>query len=483
MRRLLIVEDEWIIRNALMQLPWQQIEIEEVIEAKDGKEGLNKALEFSPQVIVTDINMPFMDGIAMAKEAIKKRMCQIIFLTGYNEFNYAKAAIKIKAFDYILKPVDKDVLIPQVKNAFDLLEEDLITQQSEKKFKQHSFLNRLFFSPCRISHNELISAFTLPKKYHILFITQYSTYVKWIKQLCDPIIELDDRSVFGLIDQGKWQTSQNSFDALNQELKLNRQTLVISDCYNMQEDFSAVVKKVREKFEWIRFSQYGIVKENEIKSGNKLNEHLLALEVQFVEMIQNRRFFELHNQLKELEKNKDFLKHPVTILKPILVKFLFLIFYEGDLGRMEYYYVYERLEKSQDTKEILHLLQVQLENWIKKENSKNQPISLVDQAVNYIDQHYSDESLSLQSVADHIHVSHPYLSYLFKQELGKRYTEYVFERRIEAAKTLLETTRNSITDIALMTGFNNPNYFSSCFKRYCKMTPKQYREHVKSIKS
>ncbi len=100
MRTLLIVEDEQIIRKALLNLAWESIGVDRVIDASNGEEGLSQAALHQPEVVVTDINMPLMDGIAMAKELVQRASCQIIFLTGYNEFDYAKEAIKIKAFDY-----------------------------------------------------------------------------------------------------------------------------------------------------------------------------------------------------------------------------------------------------------------------------------------------------------------------------------------------------------------------------------------------
>ncbi|GFH41944.1 DNA-binding response regulator [Lactococcus hodotermopsidis] len=257
MRSLLIVEDEWIIRKALVGLPWSLIGVEQVYEASDGQLGLKMALEQQPEVIITDINMPFLDGIAMAKQVVENLACQIIFLTGYDEFTFAQEAVKLKAFDYILKPVDQDILLPQVENAFCLIEEERLAKLAMQEFQ-------------------------------------------------------DNHAIF--------------------------------------------------------------------ESGNFKNGSLIA------------------------------------------------------------------------------------------------------KAVTYIDEHYADEDISLQKVADEIHVSHPYLSNLFKQEVGKNYTEYIFECRMKVAYRLLEMTSESITDIAMMTGFNNANYFSSCFKKWQNVSPKQFRNQVRELR-
>ena len=83
MRKLLIVEDEQIIRKALVALPWEQLGITDIVEAADGREGLSCYMEHRPQVVLLDINMPFMDGITLGKKiAEQQHPCQISFLTG-----------------------------------------------------------------------------------------------------------------------------------------------------------------------------------------------------------------------------------------------------------------------------------------------------------------------------------------------------------------------------------------------------------------
>lgn len=276
MRTLLIVEDEWIIRKALMSLDWSAIGVSKVYTAENGKQGIEYFKKYRPQVVLTDINMPFLDGLSMGREVSGISKCQLIFLTGYSDFSYAQEAINLKAFDYILKPVDTAVLLPQVDNAFQLMEEDSLSEM------------------------------------------------------------------------------------VLQEVKKRYPTLCL--------------------------------------------QNLTSLELQG----------------------------------------LFLS------------------ETSQGWTDST-----------KKENGLTNII--IQQAKQYINIHYADETISLQKVADFIHVTPPYLSNLFKTETGKNYTEYIFDCRMNKARQLLLDTQKTITEIAIDTGFANPNYFSSCFRKEFGLSPKQFR--------
>lgn len=111
MLRVLIAEDEDIIRKGLVYtMDWLGMGCVVVAEAANGREGLEKILEYKPDVVIADICMPYMDGIAMIKEASKKVKFKSILLTSYAEFDYARRAIDARVREYLLKPVDEEEL-------------------------------------------------------------------------------------------------------------------------------------------------------------------------------------------------------------------------------------------------------------------------------------------------------------------------------------------------------------------------------------
>jgi two-component system response regulator YesN len=117
--KVLIVDDEYLAREGMKKtIPWSEYDCKVCGEAQDGLEGIELARELKPDLIVTDISMPEMNGIEMAKE-IRKFLpdCKLIIITGYDEFQYAKAAIRLNAVDFILKPVDEQEFLAAVKKA------------------------------------------------------------------------------------------------------------------------------------------------------------------------------------------------------------------------------------------------------------------------------------------------------------------------------------------------------------------------------
>lgn len=112
MLRIIIVEDEDFIRKGLVYtIDWLSMGCVVVAEAADGVEGLEKIIEFQPDVVITDIKMPKMDGIEMVREALNYVKFKCLILTSYAEFNYAKKAIELKVFEYLVKPIDEEKIV------------------------------------------------------------------------------------------------------------------------------------------------------------------------------------------------------------------------------------------------------------------------------------------------------------------------------------------------------------------------------------
>ena len=112
MFRLLIVDDEYYVRVGIKSaIDWSEISVEVVGEAADGEEALEMALSSRPDIILTDVRMPFMDGLTLM-ERLRSKMpeCGFIVLSGHNEFEYARQAIRQGAFAYLLKPIDRQEL-------------------------------------------------------------------------------------------------------------------------------------------------------------------------------------------------------------------------------------------------------------------------------------------------------------------------------------------------------------------------------------
>ena len=136
---IVLADDEKLIRAGLKKILLDSIDIPlEIIEAKNGEEALAFCKEKQPEILITDIRMPVMDGVELMKnisELDEIMRPAIIVLSGYDDFSYAKAAIQSGALSYILKPVDKKELITAVNSAImDSLKEE--KEKNEEKFRQ-----------------------------------------------------------------------------------------------------------------------------------------------------------------------------------------------------------------------------------------------------------------------------------------------------------------------------------------------------------
>jgi two-component system response regulator YesN len=132
MYRLMIADDEPKIRRGLSRLPWQEIEVEVIAEAVDGQDALNKAKDLQPDLMLVDINMPNLTGLELIRHLKETNPeCLIFIVSGYDEFDYAKEAIKLNVFDYILKPVNRKELMTVVKKGIDSL---------DTKIKENNFV-------------------------------------------------------------------------------------------------------------------------------------------------------------------------------------------------------------------------------------------------------------------------------------------------------------------------------------------------------
>ena len=151
MYKLLVVDDEFNIRDGIVNaVPWDTCSVVVAGEAANGIEALEKVEATLPDIVITDINMDDMDGLEFAENLKQKYPhIKVIILSGYDEFDYAKRALQLKVFSYLLKPILPDELIRAVKDvikeiqADTLLKEKVLTLESEIKINREVLMERL----------------------------------------------------------------------------------------------------------------------------------------------------------------------------------------------------------------------------------------------------------------------------------------------------------------------------------------------------
>lgn len=486
--KIVIVEDDRIIRKSIINSDWSSIQAKVVGEATDGERGLEVIKETNPHLIVTDINMPFMDGITFAKKVREiNPSIRIIFLTGYDNFEYVHEAVLLKSDDYLLKPIDHEVLLEKAEIALNAWFEENHKQEkltASLPLLQQEFLSQVLFNSAEVDqtdiHNELLKLgiYLTGPEYLVINvrIQDYSENVdlycylkEWQMDTEIEILSFQYNEVFLILsveaDQTTWidRFTEDLMSALDKKID-HRVHLTTSSIYSEIQDIETGIIEAKSKMEYKKM-QSNVDNLNELEFSDNYDDYINQVK-NYISVMQ---FQSLH-----LEEVKRFLFSIVVYLCVIYNQQT-----KKKSDRLNQFEIGQEVLQSRTIPEVIGVVEDligKIEHSSNEQNLKEKSESLVYQALNYIEEHFTDRELSLVNVAKEIHVTPPYLSNLFKEKTGKNFTEYLLELRMEKAKELLENTRLRVQEIAEDVGYLNPHYFSSSFKKYTKMTPLEYRK-------
>lgn len=516
---MLIVDDERPARDTLKCLiQWELTPFKIVSSAKNGKEALEKYHEFNPNLIITDIKMPIMDGISLIKEIRKKDSTQkFVILSCYQEFNYAKEAISMGVTDYLIK----DLI--EAKDLYKVLE------KVEKELSHDSFLHISKYSALReIMFNNLMETEVCN------YIERFSLDLKG-KNHVIMLIHVDDYKLYKRTNKEKWGKikaellthiqgvlknhaggevfyyKDGQFLATVAIEQVGSRLHFITKCHDIANDLSIV--KIEEKLSLtICVSNYF---SKIINSGEKYYEAAELLnyklfvgrgKILLYDNIRGNKFkYEpkiLDNRLATLEKaiKKNDLNESVFQIKELYQKELNYSMGYSFLREVNGK-IYQIIMKicSNHNIELCKLFQVDyiplteieeletigdissyfidkvsklIELKLRAENGYSRRVRDV---IEFILSNYSAD-ISLQEIAEKFQVHKVYLSRQFKDETGETLTEFIYKVRINNAKDLIKSGEHLLYEIAVKVGFKNPQQFSMIFKRYTGKTPAEFRE-------
>ncbi|WP_251551573.1 response regulator [Neobacillus muris] len=516
MHKVIVVEDDRIIRRGLCKaIPWEENGFILAGEAADGAVALDLIKKEQPQVVVSDINMPFMNGLEMAKQVKEVSPdTKIIFLTGYEEFKYAQEAIKLRAFDYLLKPVTGELLLQKAKEAAAEWEEKVL---KDKRFHeslpllQQHFFQRLAeegSSQQMDIEQELANlGIQMAGPYFSVILMQYNSEGE-VQDFKDQMMQLAE-ALFA------------SLDSIVMEVSMNQLAILVS----LENDFDGTKAMLaQELFDFVKQKAkqpvticYGRTYANLFEIRKAFLEACLAMDLRHIMGTGRVISFEdtvskveqQENEIVELQvkmenqiklglpdKAKQTLEnlHQAILetkamgladVRVLALKFSTMLFFEIEkwneeqTGSFNSSEMYQDIVGVQTLPEVIEILNELIQRWseaMSKRKGKNQ-FSHVDQAIEYMKENYQDRGLTLQKLADVIHVSTPYLSNLFKVEKGFNFGDYLLELRMKKAMELLQEGKVKTSEVSDRVGYSNPQYFSICFKKYTGYTPAEYRKN------
>ncbi|WP_105616753.1 response regulator transcription factor [Vallitalea okinawensis] len=540
--KVIIVDDEFLIRELVEErVNWKELDCEIVLKATSALEVLDYIDEYSVDIVIADINMPVIDGLALSEKIkqLNKRI-KIIMLTGYDEFSYAKRGIDIGVDGYLLKPIDGDVIKEEVTKIIGIIEDEIGQQkayeqalkrlQVDKPYIKDRFLLdyilgfidndklenrwRYFDINSRSKNYQLGIIEICPENEGLDNIGEnYELLYKWKNVLCE-LIEANvfsdmNRRIFLLSDDEEGVSS----DDLNYIIKS-----VVDQRYNVKIGISSVKSSLYEYNEMLNEATDAL-NFSVIKGMNKVcmyDEIGVDAQVSYETMGDSEVLF-----TQILDKLKLYIRSGVKKEAMIAIDELFKVIesnidnasgeklnmLRAEMSSVISYFqqivyshttqvqkqIEEELKKTNlqiyvdlNTIESLPRAKSLVENYVgailsctEKMNTKKSN-DIIDKINTYIDKNYCNSELTLKNTAATFYINPDYLSRIYKKKMGISFKDKVFKLRMEKAIQLIKETDLRGYEIGEKIGIIDANYLSVCFKKYMNMSISEYKRKLNS---
>ncbi len=527
MLKVFLVEDEFVMREGIKNnVDWNAHGYEFCGEAGDGEVAFPMIQKLKPDIVITDIRMPFMDGLELSK-LIKKEMpwIEIIILTGFEEFAYAKEAIKIGVAQYLSKPISGDELLTELdqlsKKILEKKKEQEVQEQYNKEMEENVQKSRKDFfihlvsgtkSPAEIHEMADKLQVDISAMWYNIFLFQLrpkkqedSTFPQRAlaaEQDLDSIWKEHPILFFDRGLEGKAFLLKADSEEELQEMQNECRQQIENTLKNYPDilyfgGIGTAVNRLRELPESFENAKIAFVRRYLVaKSVIIDSEELLGDQSEFI--IQNvdskqvdrtrmLEFLKLGNQEETRyfvdgffsEMGTDALKS--NIFRQYIVMDTYfcvkdflenLSFSTEELVAPDF--TPGALKDEESAKEYVISI-IYKAVGMREQNAKDRYRGVVDQVMKYIEENYADEDLSLNLVASYVNFSPNHLSTIFSQQTDQTFIKYLTDYRMNKAKELLRCTGEKSSAISLSVGYKDPHYFSYLFKKTQGMTPTQYR--------
>lgn len=536
MYRLVIIEDELVARrNIIKKIEWEKYGFEIVGEAENGREGIDVIEAVNPDVVITDIEMPFMDGLELAS-ILKERypIIKIILLTGFDEFTYAKKAIELNVIEYILKPVSSESMVKVLQKVKTLLDREISDKEDIEALKEHylesfpvmraNFLNSLIVS--KQTREEV-----LKKAHNFNLNFRGSMYIA-------SVINIDKSSMdrtnfreedYELVKFAALNTSEeiaSKYDGVNVfchdnciaficSFERDNKLSILSETFRFLEEVRQSIEKYMKitvtigignlcnAIENINESYKSAVAALDyrfVSGNNRLiyigdlepqphkriafdenKEHMLLTSIKVgtekdVSNVVDKIFDEV------IEVKASFSDYQVYILELLAAVVKVTKGLNIDMGTIfgKNYNLFDEMFKFNTTEEVKKwfksiCLKLMNSISIRRINSCRMH---VEKAMDYIKENYNNSELSINDVSSFLHISPSYFGAIFKEETGETCVNFLLKVRMESAKDLICTTNLKNFQIAEKVGYADQHYFSYCFKKYFKISPNEFRNSL-----
>lgn len=494
MIKLIIADDEELIKKRLIQcIAWEEMGYEVTAEASDGEELLEKIKEYNPDVVLTDIKMPVMDGIEVANAAREMGIkTEFVIISGYDDFVYAQKGIEAGVFSYILKPIDKLKLMEIFKKLATKLNSGVTNSkgvlykqifQMELGTEENIYIQSgavvftIYKDECPLESisvvDELVnnSLNDVLGDYYVVNRTQ-----KHITIIYECKENYDFEQILG-----------DLFLEINERIKLIGMECVVSLYYSkkifetkrLKSELSNLYKCEGARF-YLGRKRMIAIKDVPFHSKKDSYSFPSDFETRLETVVQNLELGEVKRLFREIpiwDLNEKNVRPICFLFMNMLYRFLSnkSIFNEEIKSIFKDFLSEIEICEFVDTisacvMECIEDVSLSINDSMDNSNENY----LINKAVLYIETNLHRD-ISLKDIAENLEVSYGYISRLLNQSASGGFVTQLKNRRIQRAKYLLLKTNKKIYEIAYETGFKSARYFSEVFKRETGVAPLDYR--------
>lgn len=538
--KVFLVEDEMVIRRGIKNsIDWEKEGYIFCGEASDGELAYPMIIKEKPDILITDIRMPFMDGLELCK-LVKKELpnIKILILSGYDEFDYAKEAIRLGVTEYLLKPISSGKLLEALNGVSESIrrekeDKDLVRKYMEEMRENTEHEKQKFFEQMIAGNLSMADALETGKKYEmnlsagmynlLLFrftlgeenrksgelLGEAEYAIEKLTERLEYVFEFQ-RGVEGwaflLMADNEEQMSERVKELSKdlEEIMKNYSTITyfggigqpVARLRELEESFREAERALAARFtmelnriisvEDIRMAQnVDTLDDIEITSFGEIEKTRTMLEKFLNNGAEDEidEFVDVYiNELPE-ENLKSVLMRQYIIMDAYIVMMSFCEKIEGIEGEMQAQS--EELKNSMKTIQTLEEIKNYIRMLLKKIIGVRDTISgrrysdIIEIAKDQIRKTYMSDEISLNTIATEVGMSPSYFSSIFSKEMGKTFVEYLTEIRMDRAKELLMCSSMKTSEIGYEVGYKDPHYFSYIFKKTQNCTPKEFRARGK----
>lgn len=511
--RLLIVEDQTFFRKGLRKMIEDHtIGWTVVGEAENGREALEIIERQQPDLVITDIRLPGMDGIELAEHIYRNRLgIDLIVLTGYEDFSYAQAALRNGAIDFLLKPCNEETLIGVLHKAYEHMlarcqrkQQMLESQRVKEETSIRAFTLRL---PQATDEVKSLAEHCRNRQLFFVFVSSYFPEGKQYQSRDLGLLQ------FAIINILSELMEQNKLGFRLVPLEYDQFALFLE--HERSEGLLSSVEQNIRSYLGISITvyPYGVIaKLNDLPDNYDRFRRLLDLPTRDLQThngaaLSASSAFNNQSRVKELQVQlfadialgrvhnlRENLEAAITRLASLpledaKMEAVTLAFAMNATARQSFdtgeenSALGDKIERlpnaatpfdaAEWAREAMGMFLAEYEEWKEGKNH-----NIIKKTLDYLDNHYT-ESFNLTDIAVQFHISTAYLSKLIKKETGDNFSTYLTKIRMQKAAMLLLNTEMKVFEIASSVGYDDPNYFTNVFRMLHKCSPSDYRKQNK----